>query len=135
MKNIITLALLLTVITFGSCSKKKNVAPETTTSTSTTTTDNKINVQYRVTSTTGQINVEYTTVVDGTVTTVKTQVSRYTFSYTFDWTKGQKLSVSAYNSTPANKEVVVEIYVNGELFKSGKADLAGTVASAEGVFN
>jgi hypothetical protein len=135
MKNIITLALLLSLVSFSSCSKKKNVAPETTTTTTNTTDNTKINVQYRVSSSSGQIKVQYTTVEDGVIKTNEAEVNRYTFSYSFDWTTKQKLSVSAYNSNPSNKEVVVEIYVNGELFKSGKANAAGAVASAEGVYN
>lgn len=136
MKNIISLALILTIVSFSSCSKKKNVAPATTTGSTSTIADNeKINVQYRVTSSSGQINVEYITVEDGVAKTNTTKVNRYTFSYSFDWTKHKKLYVSASNTTPSSKEVVVEIYVNGELFRSGKANAAGAVASAEGTVN
>lgn len=133
MKNIISLALILSIVSFGSCKKKTNVAPEAS-STTTTANPDKITVQYRVSSTSAQVNVQYVTVEDGVAKTVTTKVKRYTFSYSFEWTKKQKLSISAYNTTPSSKEVVVEIYVNGELFKSGQANAPGAVAAAEGTF-
>ena len=134
MKKIITLTLILTTIAFSSC-KKKTTAPESTTTTSTPVNNNAIKVQYRVTAASGQMNVEYTSVEDGVITTTKTQLNRITFSYSFEWTTKQKLSISASNTTPSGKEVTVEIYVDGVLFKSGEANSPGAVASAEGIYN
>jgi hypothetical protein len=137
MKNIITLALLLTILSFGSC-KKKTTAPESTTTATTTTPTAEtktINVQYRVSASSGQMTVEYTFNDAGEVKTIKSNVNRLTFSYSFEWSKGQKLSLSAYNTVASGKEVLVEIYVDGVLFKSGSANAPNAVAAAEGVYN
>src|ERR1700740_1512547 len=109
MKNIITLALLLTIISFGSC-KKKATAPETTTTTTMAAAPSTetINVQYRGTSTSGPFNVKYTSLEDDNITTTDVEVKKMTFSYSFNWKTKQKLSIKAFNTTPSEKEVVVE---------------------------
>jgi hypothetical protein len=137
MKNFITFALLLTILCFGSC-KKKTTAPESTTTTTLATTDleNKtIKIQYRVSAASGQVNVQYTFNDGGDVKTITTTVSRLTFSYSFEWKKGEKLSLHAYNTKASDKAVTVEIYVDGVLFKTGQTNASGGVASAEGIYN
>ena len=135
MKKITTLALILTILSFTSCKKKTNepiVAPVTT---STPITEESINVQYRVSSASGNFKVEYTSLEDNKVVITTVEVKKIAFAYSFYWTKKQNLSVKAYNVTPSGKEVLVEIYVNGALFKSGSANAPGATASAEGVYN
>ncbi len=133
MKNIITFALLLTITSFGSC-KKKTTAPESTPTTTTAPEDKVIKVQYRVSAPSGQMNVQYTFNEGGVVKTETQTFNRLTFSYSFEWITGQNLSISASNATPSGKEVIVEIYVDGVLFKSGEANSPGAVASAEGIY-
>ncbi|MBK7668122.1 MAG: hypothetical protein IPJ32_12760 [Sphingobacteriaceae bacterium] len=131
MKKIITLSLLLTILFFTSCKKKST---EPIPSTATTVASEDIKVQYRVTSASGHFNVEYVSFEDDKITTTKKDVGSITFTYSFYWVPKQKLSISAINSTPSNKEIKVEIYVNGVLFKSGEAKAVGAVALAEGVY-
>lgn len=133
MKNIITFALLLTIVSFGSSCKKKNAAPETTTVSAPE--DKTIKVQYRVSAPSGQMDVKYTFNEGGIVKTVAQTVNRLTYSFSFEWSKGEKLSLHASNTTPSVKAVTVEIYVNGVLFKSGQTDDEGGIASAEGIYN
>ncbi len=134
MKKITTLALILTIFSFSSCQKKavEPVAPVTTT---TPITEESINVQYRVTSASGNFIVEYTSLEDNKVETTTVEVKKIAFAYSFYWTKKQNLSIKAYNVTPSGKEVLVEIYVNGVFFKSGLANAPGAIAAAEGVYN
>ncbi|HWY11464.1 MAG TPA: hypothetical protein VN026_09070 [Bacteroidia bacterium] len=134
MKKITTLALVLTIISFSSCKKKTPdpVAPITTT---TPITDESINVQYRVSSESGNFKVEYVSLEDNKVVTTDVEVKKIAFAYSFYWTKKQNLSIKAYNVTPSGKEVLVEIYVNGVLFQSGSANAPGATAIAEGVYN
>lgn len=134
MKKIITLALILTVISFTSC-KKKTTEPSSSSTTVAAAPAESIKVQYRVSSASGHFNVEYVSVEDGKATTTSLEVGKIAFTYSFNWTKKQNLSVKAFNSTPSSKEVLVEIYVNDKLFKSGLSNIAGGIAVAEGVYN
>ena len=134
MKKITSLALILTVLSFASCKKKtpEPIAPVTTT---TPITEESINVQYRVSGASGNFKVEYRSLEDNKVVTTTVEVKKIAFAYSFYWTKKQNLSVKAYNVSPSGKEVLVEIYVNGVLFKSGAANAPGGIATAEGVYN
>lgn len=131
MKKIISLSLLLTILSFTSC-KKKSVEPAPTASAPVASED--IKVQYRVTSASGNFNVEYVSFEDDKITTTKKDIGNITFTYSFYWVPKQKLSIRAINSSPSDKQIKVEIYVNGVLFKSGEAKAVGAVALAEGVY-
>ncbi len=133
MKKIITLALILTSIAFVSC-QKKTVEPAAPTSTANAPVENAIKVQYRVSSASGHFNVEYTALEDGETKTFSKDVDKINFTYSFDWTTNKNLSIKASNITPSSKALLVEIYVNGVLFKSAEANAPGTIAIAEGVY-
>lgn len=133
MKKITTLALILTVLSFFSC-KKETAQPVVSTSTANETAPESINVQYRVSSASGNFNVEYISLEDGNIITTSVDVKKMAFSYSFNWTTKQKLSIKAFNSTPSSKELLVEIYVDGILFKSGSANAPGASAVAEGFY-
>ena len=133
MKKIISFTLVLTILSLFSCNKKKNnVAPETATATEATETP--IEVQYRVTAASGHFNVEYTFLDDGVVTTKTVLVNKINFTYSFTWATNKNLLIKASNETPSGKDVLVEIYVNGVLFKSGNANAPGAIAIAEGIY-
>jgi hypothetical protein len=127
MKKLIAFALVLTTITFVSCTKEVP-AP-------TPVTPYAINVEYRVYGESGHLNIEYTAVDNGVVVTPSTLVDRTNFVYNFNWTNHQSLNIKASNATPSGKEVRVEIYVNGVLFKSGAANAPNASAIAQGVYN
>jgi len=133
MKKITTLALILTVLSFFSC-KKETTQPVVSTSTATVKAPESINVQYRVSSASGNFNVEYVSLEDEKIVTTSVEVKKMSFTYSFGWTTKQNLSIKAFNSTPSSKEVLVEIFVDGVLFKSGSANAAGASAIAEGVY-
>jgi len=135
MKKLIAFSLVLTIISLFSCNKKNNtVAPEANTSTAAT--DQPINVQYRVTSASGNFNVTYTCLdEDDNVVTKTLSVKKINFTYSFGWTTNKVLGIKASNESPSSKEVLVEIYVNGTLFKSASANAPGAVAIAEGIYN
>lgn len=134
MKKLTTLlALILTVLSFSSC-EKKSVQPEPSTTTTNITPQESISVQYRVSSASGSFDVEFITVDDGEVKTNLVEVKKMSFTHSFTWTTKQKLSIKASNVSPSSKELLVEIYVDGVLFKSGSANAPGAVAVAEGTY-
>ena len=133
MKKIILLALILTVLSFASC-KKESAEPVAPVTTSTPITTESINVQYRVSSASANFYVEYTSIEDNKEVSTTIEIKKIAFAYSFYGNRKQKLSVKAYNVTPSGKEVLVDIYVNGVLFKSGSANSPGGIAIAEGVY-
>ena len=134
MKKITTLALILTVLSFVSCKKETTQPTVVSTSTATVIAPESINVQYRVTSASGNFNVEYVSLEDDKTVTTSVDVKKMAFTYSFNWATKQQLSIRAFNSSPSSKEVLVEIYVDGVLFKSGLANAAGAIAVAQGVY-
>jgi hypothetical protein len=134
MKKIIAFSLILTILSLFSCNKKNNnVAPANNTPAGTT--DSPINIQYRVTAASGNFNVTYTCLEDDKVVTKTMSVKKINFTYSFGWTTNKTLGIKASNESPSAKEVLVEIYVNGNLFKSASANTPGGVAIAEGIYN
>ncbi len=136
MKKIITLTFLITLLSFSSCKKSNpEPSPASTSSAEVVIPDEAIDVQYRVTSASGHFKVEYTALDGNTVTVFTEEVSKYNFTYSFNWVKDKNLRIKAYNITPSSKKVLVEIYINGILFKSGMANAMDQVALAEGVYS
>jgi hypothetical protein len=125
MKKFIAFSIVLTAIFFASCKKETLPSPSPVT-------PRPINIEYRVFGETGHLAISYTAFDNGTVTHPSMQVDRTNFSYSFNWTTNEPLSVSASNATPSGKEVRVEIYVDGVLFKSGLANAPNATATAEG---
>jgi hypothetical protein len=135
MKKIITLTFLIAILSLTSCKKKASEpSPTATSSNELVVPDESISVQYRVTSASGHFNVEYTALDGNTITVFKDEISKSTFTYSFYWVKDKNLRIKAYNITPSTKKIIVEIYVNGVLFKSGSANQMDQVALAEGVY-
>lgn len=134
MKKITTIALILTIASFTSC-KKKTVEPTPSSSADIVVQDEDIDVQYRVTSASGSFKVEYTAVENDVVTVFTKVVDKYNFTYSFNWQERKNLKIQATNSTPSVKKLVVEIYVNGVLFKSGMSNTVDGIALAEGAYH
>lgn len=129
MKKFLASAIVLTSLAFVSCRKETVVGPVVYPA------PVSINVEYRAYAESGHINLEYTSPDAGSAAvTTNSQVDRTTFSYAFTWTSRQSLSIKASNAVSSGKEVRVEIYVNGQLFKSGQANAPGATATAEGIY-
>jgi hypothetical protein len=126
MKNILALVLFISASFFVSCSKEEIPAPAVPSAT------HQVQVEYRVTSVSGHFTVEYMA-KEGNVMVSKTEtIDRTNFSTAFTCNSGEMLSIKAWNTTPTAKEVKVEIYVDGILFKEGSANTPGATAAAEG---
>lgn len=136
MKKIITLSIVFAALSFSSC-KKSNPEPNPTPTSSEefVIPDEAIDVQYRVTSASGHFKVEYTALDGNAITVFTEEVKKYNFTYSFNWVKDKSLRIKAYNVTPSSKKVLVEIYVNGRLFKSGMVNATDQFALAEGVYS
>lgn len=134
MKKITTLALILTFFSFTSCQKKNAEPVPAPSTTETVIPDETIDVQYRVTSASGSFKVEYTALENDVVTVFTKDVGQSNFTYSFNWVENKNLTIKASNSTPSTKRILVEIYVNGKLFKSAQTNTSGGIALAEGVY-
>ncbi len=125
MKKFLTLAVVLTSFVLVSCKKEAAPLPVVTVPTD-------INVEYRVYGESGHLNIQYTMPDNGQITNPSMLVDRTNYSVAFNWKSGQELSISASNATPSGKEVKVEIYVNGTLYKTGLANSPNAIATATG---
>ena len=126
MKKFIAFTIILTTTIFTSC--KKEVLPS-----SSPAQTRPIHVEYRMFGESGHLDVDYITSDNGVVTHPSILVDRNNFSYSFDWTTNQTLTINGSNAIPSGKEVRVEIYVDGVLFKSGSANAPNATATASGV--
>lgn len=130
MKRILTATLFLAVTAgFTACSKEELPAPATSTPVPATA----IQVEYKIRGFSGSIDIEYIKAdANGMPVTVKETSNRNEINVPFSWKSGSYLFVKASNAVPSHDEVIVELYVNGELKKSASANNPGAVAIAEG---
>lgn len=130
-KNVFFALTILTALTFmTSC--EKEVAPVNNTNPVGSTTVREIKVDYAIHSVTG--NIEVVALVQETDGLVEKTfvVNRLNETITFYCKSGQLLSVKARNINPSHDEVLVSIFVDGNLFRSGSANSAMTWAVASG---
>lgn len=123
---------ILTALTFmTSC--EKEVAPVNNSNPVGSTTVREIKVDYAIQSTTGQVEVlAYVLNEDGELVEKSFEVNRLSETITFYCKSGQLLSVKARNINPSHDEVLVSVFVDGVLFRSGSANSAMTWAVASG---
>lgn len=134
MKKISILAFILTIVSFSSCKKKSAEPTPAPTNENIVIQDEDIDVQYRVTSASGSFKLEYTAVENNEVKVFTSTVDKFNFTHSFNWQEGKNLKIKATNFVPSAKKLVVEIYVNGVLFKSGLSNTVDGIALAEGVY-
>lgn len=131
MKNALYIAFILTGFTFTSCQKEETPVVQNPG----TVTQRDITIDYHIYAASAKYNA---TIVypDGdhleTLTVVGNKMDQ---TISFDWKSGNKFSIEASNATPSSDEIIVEIFVDGVLFKSGNANAPGAVAKAEGFIN
>lgn len=134
MKNLFILSLSIVTLSMASC-KKEEVKPVTTPSSTTTVvpaTQRDITVKYVVYAVSGDFKMRALVPVNGKLTEEIYTINRLQQEVEFDFKSGNKFMVEAVNSTPSVDEVIVEIYVDGKLFKSASANAPGAIAHAEG---
>ena len=130
MKKIFVCLALSASVLMVSCSKKDEVKP-TNAPTAVTT----INVEYRITSVSGQVGVDYIAPnASGDLQVLHMDVNRTSESISFSYNSGNGFSVTAYNLNPSHDVVQVEIYVNGVLKTSASTTDPSQPAVAKGNF-
>lgn len=130
MKKAILVLTVITSFVLTSC-QKENVAPNTNPAV-----QHNVNVEYRVYCESANITLEMLAPKSG-VNGLQSQtvtVNRNDYSFTFSTPNNTFLSLKAWNTNPSFKEITVEIYVNGTLYKSGTLDHSTSTASASGTF-
>ena len=124
------LFLALSVIFLASCTKEKS-SPSTTTGG--TVAQRTINVEYRITSVSGDLTVDYTAPnTSGVMVTNYTTVSKTYVTIPFSGKSQNVFTINAKNANMSLQNITVDIYVDGQLFKSGSLDHATLTASASG---
>ena len=132
MKKIIFTTLTAGILAFTSCQKQNNVSPVS--SSTATTAVQKIAVDYKIHAASGNFSFEYTMPdVNGKPQVYTGTSNKMDQTFSFSWEKYKTLSVKATNTNPSGDEVDVDIYVDGTLLVSGKANhpAAWAIASAE----
>lgn len=92
-----------------------------------------INVEYRITDESGNVETNYMFPnAEGKLETKNELISRTEYSVSFTTTKGSFLSVEAFNENPARKSVHVQILVDGTLFMEASSSSPSQKAIASG---
>ena len=128
MKNL-TLALGSFALLFASCSKQPVTNPATGNNT-----QHDVNIEYRITDISGNVSVEYIAPQQGTNALItQTAVINKTYeTISFTAKNEQVFSIEAKNTNPSTQDITVDIYVDGQLFKSGSLNHTTMTASASG---
>jgi hypothetical protein len=125
MNKIFRILPFFAVLLFASCTKEEitPTAPVAPTN---------VHVEYRVYAASALADVYAMLPVAGSSTLVEehTSINRMNYSLKFDVAVNTEVSVSAKNTNPGPEEVIVEIYVNDQLVKSGSANGPGQIATA-----
>ena len=131
MKKTLFALSVITTFVFTSC-QKEAVNPGNTNATAPHT----ISVEYRVHNETANVTLEMLAPKSG-INSLQTQtvtVNHNDYSLTFSTPNNTFLSLKAWNTNPSTKDITVEIYVNGNLFKSGTLDHTTASASVSGTY-
>ena len=128
MKNL-TLVLGSFALLFASCSKQPVQNPGTGNNT-----QHEVNIEYRITNISGNVSIEYIAPLQGAgVLGTCTAVINKTYeTISFTAKNGQVYSIEARNTNPSTQDITVDIYVDGQLFKSGSLNHTTMTASASG---
>lgn len=113
--------------------QKEDIQPNTP---GNTITAKDITVEYRIYNESSDIQIEVLVPRrDGQAlinTIVGVKESEYSVS--FNYRSNTFLSVRAWNTNGLNKDIIVEIFVDGKLFQSATRDHATGIAAASGMF-
>jgi hypothetical protein len=135
MKNIKSIVPFLSLVvlsfSFVSCEKEK-IAPVVNHNHPAKT----VSVEYRITSLTGDITVNYLAPCQGLtgLNPVETQINKTTHTITFDCYTGTFLSIEAWNNDYSKNEIILEIFVDGEIFQTGTLNHNLNKAVASGTY-
>jgi hypothetical protein len=126
-KNLLIVSVL--VLGFTSCRKEPTTQPQSSSNYQV----RDINVEYRIYCESAAIDVKYFAPVNGIMQEVTESVNRNEHSIIFSGKSATYYSVEAWNQNPDGRSIVLDIYVDGQLFKTGSADHHPQVAKAEGI--
>ncbi|MFL5762491.1 MAG: hypothetical protein ACJ77K_01035 [Bacteroidia bacterium] len=130
MKKLILSFVVLTSVLATSCKKESEVKPEGTPASPRT-----VSVEYRISSVSGHVNVDYTGVdATGNLADLHAEVSRNEESFKFSYQSGHSFSISAQNVTPSHSVVQVQVYLDGVLKVENSSTDPSHPAVAQGSF-
>jgi hypothetical protein len=92
-----------------------------------------ISVTYKIYAVSGNFNVTYLAPnkEESKLESTTVTINKMQHDIEFDWKTGNRFKVQASNVNPSNKEVTVEVYINGILYSSAIANSPNAVAAAE----
>ncbi|HEY6162902.1 MAG TPA: hypothetical protein VI112_16855 [Bacteroidia bacterium] len=93
-----------------------------------------IQVEYRITDASANVEIEYSFPKVGTQTlfTQKEVINKTYKSIAFTFKSNNFYSITARNVDPSTSNITVDIYIDGQLFKTGSLDHVTLTASASG---
>jgi hypothetical protein len=126
-KLFVCLTVIVSLFTV-SCKKGNEAQPQ-----SPATADKTINVEYRISSESGLVDVNYIVAKEDKFSTISEQVKGQYYTVNFTAKLGSFLSVDAGNQTISHRKVQVEIYIDGVKVKEGSSSSQAR-ATASGVY-
>jgi hypothetical protein len=124
----LAIVLAFTSLLFASCTKK-----ESPVSSSTTCVDRAISVEYRITSVSANVSIDYIAPTTNGSLAMQSGIINKTYSVIqFNSRSNNFFSIAAKNVNVSTQDITVDIYVDGILFKSGSLDHTTMTAAASG---
>lgn len=131
MKNAPYIAFILTGFALTSCQKEETPVVQNPG----TVSQRDISVSYHIYAASAKFNATIIYPNGDQLETTTYTGTKMDQTISFDWKSGNKFSIEASNTTPSSDEIIVEILIDGILFKSGNANAPGAIAKAEGFVN
>lgn len=91
-----------------------------------------ITVEYRITDASASVLAEYLAPGPSGLVSKTETINKTSASIQFTYKSNNFYSITARNSDPSTQNITVDIYVDGQLFKSGSLDHLTLTASASG---
>lgn len=130
----VKIALSVLALAFLASCKKNEVAQADNNSGNGATPARNISVEYRITFMSPSITVNYKDYQSGTSVVTTEDITHSVYTHPFTTTSGQELFISAQNTMMSGDQIIVEVFVDGTLWKTATADFGHPTATVQAIY-
>ncbi len=124
---VVFFVLLVLAAGFTSCSKN---APTPKVE---SITNRPVMLEYRINNVSANVTYRYTTIENGVQVTVEKQLLRTEESIFVEFPHNKTATIEAWNSDGLRTEIILEIFVEGQVIASGSLNHTSGISKAEGL--
>ena len=124
---VVFFVLLVLAAGFTSCSKEAPAVKAQS------ITNRPVMLEYRITNESGNVGIRYTTYENGVKTVVESEVNRMDESIFLEYPHNATSTIESWNMDGLHNEIILEIFVEGQVIASGSLNYNTNSSKAEGL--